>query len=106
MVDKLLLKPVGAPPPILLQVLGQEAGDYHSSPIGHEASSVHVSNQSVDDRVSCATFPPTFDSLHVVLPGIVSSVVDPVGAEYFVAVVEAPIPLEISPEELIHKDPS
>lgn len=102
MVDQFLLEVVGTFSPILLQIHGQVACYHHPSSIRHEPCIVHLPHESIHKRHASITIPPSLNLLWICLPRIVSSVVDAILTEDFVAMVETPIPLEVSPEKFIH----
>ena len=104
MVKKHLLEVGGSVPPVLSDVHGEVAGHHHASSVGHEASVVELSHQGIDDGHTCGAIPPSLHDLHVCLPVIVLPVVDAVWTEDLVSIVETPVPLEVSPEELIDVD--
>lgn len=104
MVDQLLLEPVSTPPPILLQVLSEVAGNDHAAAIRHETCLIHISHQCVNQRHACRAFAPPLDNICVRLPIVVLTVVDAILTEHLVSVVHAPESIEITPKELVNEN--
>lgn len=87
--------------PMLFEIHGEIAGCYHSSTIGHKTGSIHIPDQCINYRHTCATLSPSLDCVHICFPVIISSVIDTVRAKDFCSIFKAPVPVEISPKELI-----
>lgn len=100
-INQLLLEVVSSPAPVLFQVHGQVACDNHSSSIRHEACLIHLPHQCVNQGHASSAIPPSLDRIFVDFPCVVFSVVDAVSAEYFVAIVHAPVSLEVTPKDLV-----
>ena len=104
MVDQLLLQPVSAPRPVLLQVLCKVASNDHAAAIRHETCLIHISHQCVNQRHACPAFAPPLDNLCVRLPIVVLTVVDAILTEHLVSVVHAPETIEITPKKLVNEN--
>ena len=103
MIDQLLFKPVRAESPILLDIHSKVAGDNHAATIRHETSLIHFTHESVDQRHAGHSLSPPVDGVVACLPVIIGAIVDPIAREDFIAMVEAPVSVEISPEKFINE---
>lgn len=102
MINELFLEVMRAKAPILLQIHSEVARNDHPPPIRHEPSLIHFPHQRVHEWHPAFPLPPAPNDLHIRLPRIILSVIDTVLTEHFIAVVHAPIPIEVTPEELIN----
>lgn len=98
MIDQLLLEMISSLEPVLAKIHGEVASYDHSSTIRHESSCIHVSHESINQRHASTSLSPSLNNLLVILPSIVSAIVDSIRVKDLVSMAEAPIPIEVSPE--------
>ena len=100
---QLFLKVVGAITPVLLQIHSQVARYHHTTSVWHEPCRIQIPHERIYERHASATFSPSLNCLHVCLPIVVLSVIDPIGTEYLHSISHAPEPIVVSPEEFIYE---
>lgn len=98
MIDQLLLEMISSLEPVLAKIHGEVASYDHSSTVWHESCRIHVSHKGIDQRHTSASLSPSLDNLLVILPSIVSAIIDSIRVKDLVSMAEAPIPIEVSPE--------